>query len=238
MNNTLKMYMDESCHTKNSNIDAMSLVTIYTINDNSLAMQQRINFILEKYKMNGELKWNKVSNSNLSMYKEVISILAKNVKKKKYRVRALLINIDKSKIRSNYEDWYYKMAYYLFVHPIENIDFTSSKNITKIELIIDEKDNKSKKQAKKLSEFLTNKIYGQKLITSNVVDSKDEILIQLSDIIAGAITYKSRSLKTSNAKLALIAHIEKAFSKNLSTSSPLKDTEFNLLVWRPKQWRN
>ena len=56
-------------------------------------------------------------------------------------------------------------------------------------------------------------------------------MIQVADIIAGAMSYKKRDLKTSKAKIAIIDHIEKIFAVTLNQSSPFSNSSFNTFIW-------
>lgn len=228
---TIKMYMDESCHTQHDKTNTMSLVTVYTINDNQKILEDKIKEVKDKHKIGGELKWNKVSNRNINLYLEVITLLAKAVSENYFKVRTLLIRADKTGIWSNYEDWYYKMAYFLFEIPLMFMIEKATTPINHVELYLDQKDIRSRRQTRKLAHFLQTKIRDEIIVTGRVVDSTTNILIQLADIIAGALTYKERNLRGSNAKMTLIKHIEKAFSINLSRSTSKDRTDFNTFVW-------
>lgn len=228
---TLKMYMDESCHLQNDKTNTMALVTVYTIEQNDNFINTEINKIKTKYRIGGELKWNKVSNSNLLLYKEVITLLAQQVEQRFFRVRALLVRKDKTKIRKDYAEWYYKMAYRLFELPLTSLYESTTNNIDVIELYLDEKDGRSLRETKKLAAYLQNRLHGEKEVVGKVIDSTMNILIQLADIIAGALTYKERKLYTSKAKVALINQIEQSFNINLSVTSSMARSDFNLFVW-------
>ncbi len=230
MKNTINMYMDESCHTKHDKTNVMSLVTVYTIKNNVILFDREIENIKNKYKIGGEVKWNKVSPANINFYKEIISLLSGYAKENKIRVRALLISADKTKIRSEYSAWYYKMVYLLFEKIIYR-DFNENDKYDTFNLFLDKKDSDSSKESIKTARYLSNKIFNQKTVNGMAVDSKEHYLIQIADIISGALTYKKRALNTSQAKLDLISHIEKEFSLNLNQTTTLKKLDFNLLVW-------
>ena len=72
--------------------------------------------IKEKYRIdtNQELKWTKISNSNLQLYKEIINYISE---KTYIRVRAVLAkkrSVDELKLRNKtYDQWYHSIYYYL-----------------------------------------------------------------------------------------------------------------------------
>lgn len=230
MDRTLNLYMDESCHTQNDNTDTMSLVTVYTMKGNNKYYEIEIKKIKDRHKIGGELKWNKVSNSNVNFYKDLVSFFSEETKNNYLRIRALLININKKTIRSDYYIWYYKMVYLLFEKIIHD-DLNINTKVKKVNLLLDYKDSNSHKETSKTAEFLQNKIHNKKRINGLAVNSKDHALIQFADIIAGALTYKKRKLETSDAKLDLINHIESEFSITLDKTTALTKLDFNLLVW-------
>jgi len=230
MNNTINMYMDESCHTKYDMTNVMSLVTVYSNRSNLLYFEEEIKKIKLKYNIFGEAKWNKVSPSNLSFYKELIELISKNARRNIIRIRALLISIDKAKIRTEYSVWYYKMVYILFEKIIYK-DFSEEDKYSNFNLFLDKKDIDSNKKTIETAQFLSNKVFNKKTVRGFAVDSKEYCLIQIADVIAGALTYNKRALGTSEAKIELIDYIEKEFIIKLDQTTSLNKLDFNLLVW-------
>lgn len=228
MEQKIMLYADESCHLQKHKTDCMSLVTVYTLENNKNLINKSINTLLASFKMTGELKWAKVSNSNLAMYIKIIDYFSDFVLNNKVRIRAILADVDKETIVGNYDDWYYKMYYLLFDKIISDVAYTQNH----FHLLIDIKDNKSHSEAQKLARYLSNRSRGEKIIIGTAEDSRNHRLIQIADIIAGAMTYKFRGIKTSNAKLDLINHIESSFKINLNQSYPLSKMDFNIFVRR------
>lgn len=227
---TINLYMDESCHTQFDGTNTMALVTVYTTNKNNTVIRSIIKSIKDRHFIGGELKWNKVGKSNINFYKELISVLAHLTKENRLKTRGLLVDYNKEKITGNYQSWYYMMAYYLFRKIIVG-DLDSNQKVTKFNLILDKKDNNSHKEIRKTARYLENRIRHNKKISGMAVDSREFDLIQVADLIAGAMTYKIRGLNTSPYKLDLIKHIEKEFEVNLTTTSSLYKTDFNVFVW-------
>ena len=64
------------------------------------------------------------------------------------------------------------------------------------------------------------------------VQSHDVPLLQLADLLIGALSYVHRGLDGSPAKQALVAHIRHRSKLRLEQSSLLRAEKFNLLVWR------
>ena len=66
------------------------------------------------------------------------------------------------------------------------------------------------------------------------VDSKEVELVQLTDLLLGAIVYFQRGLDGSQAKLNLINLLKKKSGYSLTRSTLYKEDKFNLFFWRPK----
>ena len=62
--------------------------------------------------------------------------------------------------------------------------------------------------------------------------SHDVPLLQLTDLLIGALSYVHRGLHGSPAKQALVAHIRHRSGLSLEQSSLWRAEKFNLLVWR------
>ena len=58
-------------------------------------------------------------------------------------------------------------------------------------------------------------------------------LVQIIDIIIGAISYKIRNIKSSAAKLELVNYIEKLFDINFNLNSNYNENKFNNFIWVP-----
>lgn len=66
------------------------------------------------------------------------------------------------------------------------------------------------------------------------VDSRKEDIMQLADVILGAVGYRCNGGNTSAAKLALCDHIETRMGRSLHLPTPRNFTVCNLWHWKPK----
>ena len=64
------------------------------------------------------------------------------------------------------------------------------------------------------------------------VQSHDVALLQMTDLLIGALSYVHRGLHGSLAKQALVSHIRHRSGLRLEQSSLWRAEKFNLLVWR------
>jgi len=60
------------------------------------------------------------------------------------------------------------------------------------------------------------------------------LLLQLADLLIGALSYFHRGLHDSPAKLALVAHVRHRSGLTLEQSSLMRADKFNLFIWRPQ----
>ena len=63
------------------------------------------------------------------------------------------------------------------------------------------------------------------------LDPHESSLMQIADLLIGAITYSNRSLHGSTAKQSLIQRIQKRSNKRLDRSTWLREAKFNLFRW-------
>ncbi len=68
------------------------------------------------------------------------------------------------------------------------------------------------------------------------VRSHESELLQLADLLIGALTYANRGLASSPAKTAIIARLQEALGPDaLTRTSTFAATKFNILHWRPRE---
>ena len=68
------------------------------------------------------------------------------------------------------------------------------------------------------------------------VRSQESELLQLADVLTGALAYANRSLTESQAKLAVVKQLSSQLGSNvLSRTSAFTANKFNLLVWQGQE---
>ncbi len=128
----------------------------------------------------------------------------------------------------NHDDWYYKMYFYLLRNLIWPGYF--------YDIYIDIKDTRSRKKLIDLKECLHNVKYdfSRKMIHSvQHVHSHDVGLLQLSDLLIGAISYKFRGEMKSAAKREIVEYIKNRSGHQLNMNTLPAEKKFNLCIWRP-----
>lgn len=209
MKKTFNMYCDESCHLENDHKPFMFLGYVSCAYPQVKTHTERIDDIKKKHNFYAEIKWNKVNKAKLKFYIELIDYFFST----DLRFRA--IGVDKSKVRpdefgKSYDDHYYTMYYYLLNH---NLNFQYTYNV-----YLDIKDTLSAYKVERLKNILNVRL-GVFRNVQNIV-SKESLLLQLADLIIGAISYnKNDSEKKSDAKRILLDRIKKHCNVDLGETN-------------------
>lgn len=233
MNETYNIYCDESCHLEHDGIKPMGLGCVWCSNDKRLQIFKELRNIKVEHgvKPHCELKWNAVSPSKLEYYKAVVNYFFEN---DNLHFRGLIVP-DKSilihkEFNQSHDDFYYKMYFRLLKTIISPTD--------QYEVYVDIKDTRSEQKVQKLREIISNANYdfNQSLITRiQQVDSSDVELVQLADLLIGALVYYQRGLDSSEAKKQIIDLIKKKSGYSLQLSTLYREDKFNLFIWKPQQ---
>jgi len=233
MDTIYNIYCDESCHLENDGKKVMVLGALWCPKSNVAQFNQQITKIKACHNLSRyfEIKWTKISTGKVDFYSELINFFfeAGNL-----NFRAWIIP-DKSILKheeynQSHDDWYYKMYFYL----LRNI-FRSG---NEYHIYLDVKDTRGRKKLQKLHDVLVNAHYdfNREMITKmQHVHSHDIGLLQLADLLIGAISYKARNLKSSPAKQFIIDHIKAKSGRNLEQNTLPSETKFNLCFWRPNE---
>lgn len=218
MKKTFNIYCDESCHLENDHKEFMVLGSISSAYNQIERHTNRIKDIKRKHNFFGEIKWSNVSSSQYAFYKDLVDYFFDT----DLMYRAVVVN--KTKINNgafcqDYDTFYYKMYYQLLNHN-KNSAYTYN-------VYIDIKDSLSAIKVKKLQDILNIK-FGVFRNVQNI-RSHESLLMQLADLITGAITYllNDKNQKVT-AKKQIIDKIKQHSGQNLIDSSSYQDTKLNL----------
>lgn len=229
------IFCDESCHLPKDNSDLMVLGAIFCREENKAEIYQDIRHIKEKHGINSkvEIKWTKISPAKVELYEELVDYFFKNpnlyfrgviAKDKK------ALNHDKFN-HGDQNEWYYKM-YYLLLHVINNDN--------KYRVFIDVKDTNGGSRVSELERILRNRKrdFGKQIILDiRQVESSRSDLLQLTDILIGALSYYHRGLfdqeNTSYAKKQVIRRIFNYSADGFKFGTSRKEKKFNTFIWQP-----
>jgi hypothetical protein len=220
------VFCDESRHIENDNFQYMVLGGIWCEYEHRKEISSMIENMRVAAKFAGELKWTKVNKKKLSLFKNIIRLFFTN---DKLSFRCIVINKRDLKhelynTEEGHEEFYYKMYYYMINKKI------SPPNKYRIFL-----DYKGKDNAKKISEL--QKIIGhtyydfsnQIITLMQSVHSSQHPLLQLVDILIGAIGYEWNDLNNSPAKIELCEFIRKISGRGtLKITTPYTENKFEI----------
>lgn len=232
MNDVVHIYCDESCHLEHDHQKAMVLGAISGPAEHRASIGRAIKALKEKHNIlsSRELKWAQVSPATLNFYCSLVDLF---FDEPRLGFRAVVIpdktRLDHARFNQTHDDFYYKMWWQLLTRLIDDQH--------RFRVFIDHKDTQGREKVAKLQEVLCNTHYDfdrQRILSVEEVRSHDVILLQLADVLIGALSHLHRGVAGSKAKSALIDHIRKRTGLSLERSTPPRASKFNIFVWRPR----
>ena len=230
MSQTFNVYCDESCHLENDHQRVMVLGAIWCPAEKIRLIADEIRAIKQKNGLseNFEIKWTKVSPGKVRFYLDIVDYF---FEKDDLHFRGLIVP-DKSRLEherydQDHDKWFYKMYFRMLNVILGPHD--------KYRIYLDIKDTCGAKKVQKLHDVLCNNIYDfDKNIIERVqlVRSHEIEILQITDLLIGAVSYVNRALADSSAKLMLIDRIKNHSEYKLTKSTLLKESKFNLFRWQ------
>jgi len=223
------IYCDESCHLEQDNIPVMVLGAVWCKAEQVREIGCRIRELKDKHRIRKdfEIKWTKVSPAKKDFYLDLVDYFFDD---DDLHFRGLLIpdktKLDHQAFGQTHDSWYYKMCFRM-LEPI--IDPTQHYRV-----YLDIKDTRSEDKRKKLEDVLRHARgdrRGQIIQRMQQIRSHESPLLQLADLLIGAIGYSSRNLQGSTAKQELVQRIRKRSRWPLNRTTWLREPKFNLLCW-------
>lgn len=214
---TFNFYCDESCHLENDHLPFMLIGYVSSAYNQVKLHTEKIKQLKKEYHIPYELKWNHLSKSAMELYKDLIDYFFAT----DLQYRAIVI--DKSKLkhtqfRQTHDDFYYKMYYQLIqkkLSPEYNYN-----------IYLDIKDTRSAQKVNGLKDYLNNNFVSIRNLQN--IRSYESELMQLTDIITGALSYYLRKENKVIAKNKIVDRIAQHAGQALNQSSPRSEQKFNL----------
>lgn len=236
MSRLCNVYCDESCHLEHDESNVMVIGAVWCNQGQVRKVNQYIREIKEKHgvKPEAELKWTKVAPIKKNLYMEMVNYFFDN---SELYFRCIVIpdkgSLEHGRFQQTHDDWYYKMYFDMLKGIFSPADM--------YEIYIDIKDTHSNQKVKKLEEVCRNSIYdfnGESIKRIQPIRSDEVQLMQLVDILIGAVAYQNRIFpenhRKSETKLALIDLIKQRSGYKLTKSTLLKEDKFNIFVWQAR----
>ena len=226
----INVYCDESCHLENDHIQTMVLGAVSCPQLKAREISIQIKGIKEKFGLPSsfEIKWTKISEGQLPFYRHLIDYF---FDEDKLCFRGLIIPnkkvLDHDSFGQTHDDWYYKIYFQMLKAIFDEDD--------RYRIYIDIKDTLGAYKIEKLHDVLCSNIYdfNKKIIERlQQIHSHESSVLQITDLLIGAIGYHNRGLQGSRAKLELIKLIQRRSGYCLERSTLLRANKFNLLRWK------
>lgn len=225
------VYCDESCHLVSNDSKYMLIGAVYCPKNKVKKVNEYIEHLKENYNISNkiELKWNKIDKKTEKLYLDIINYFFNN-DDLKFRV----IVIDKTKLDHEkynqtenefYHKTYYEMLKYIIIPG-------NSYNIYP-----DIKDTNSYYYHQVMLDYLRIKMQDTNKRTIRKVQpirSYEAPILQINDILIGALSYHYRNLSNNSVKLNIINEIKKLYQNDFDTSSYYSNTKFNIFIWRSR----
>lgn len=230
MRTEYNIYCDESCHLQNDNSNVMVLGATWCTKTVKEEVFGRIREIKMKhgFKPDFEVKWNKVSKAKTAFYIELINFFFDD---DHLHFRALVVPDKKAlnheAFKQTHDTFYYKM-YFDLLKVILSPDCAYN-------IYIDIKDTRSQEKVLKLQEVLRNNHYdyhNQIIRKIQQVQSHEVELLQITDLLTGAISYLHRGLSDNEAKVKIIEKIRYRSGYSLLKSTLYKEDKMNIFIWK------
>ncbi len=236
MSEIVNVYCDESCHLEKDQSKVMVIGAVWCLKKNVSKHAKHLREIKKRYSFqsNFEVKWVKVSKSRESFYLDWLDYFFDN---SDLCFRGLVIS-DKPKLNhalynQTHDDWYYKMHFEMLKIIIDP-DF-------KYHIYLDIKDTLGARKAAKLQDVLANAHYdfSKSIIEKIQLAHSHEIeLLQLSDLLIGAVCYANRHLSGNEGKEALVTRMRERSRFSLLQSTLPKERKVNLFQWSSSNREN
>lgn len=228
------IYCDESCHMEHDHQQFMVLGGLAVPNDLKVEVFDRIKVIRKQHGITkSEMKWTKVSSAAIEAYAALVNYFFD-----KDDLYFWAVVIDKEQLNHNgfgqhHDEFYYKMYFYLlnwFIAPHKQCN-----------IYLDIKDTQGSEKVKKLQELLCNSNYdfSQNMVAKiQEIHSHEVVLMQITDILIGAIGYANRFpvySGKSDAKNKLVQLIAERSASSLMRSTPQGARKFNIFCWKGQE---
>ena len=230
MTQRYNVYCDESCHQEHDHHGVMVLGAVWCQLEKTREIAERIREIKAKHGMSPtfEAKWSKVSPAGVGLYRDLIDYFFDD---DDLHFRAIVVP-NKGLLRhdhfgQSHDDWYYKMYFDLLKVILKpDADYR---------IYLDIKDTRSQEKVRKLHEVLANSVYDfSRTIVQRVqtVRSHEIEILQVADLLIGAVGYVNRGLGENAGKVALAERVQKRSGYSLKLSTLLQEPKVNIFVWR------
>lgn len=187
-------------------------------------LKEGIHALRVKHDVLGEFKWNRVSPSRLAFYTDLVDYFFASPA----RFRCIVLpasQLDAVQFHEgDNELMFYKFYYQLLHHWI--LDGNAYR------FFLDMKTNRVRGRLKELERVLRNANMLATVEQVQALPSHQLDLLQLADVLMGAVGYHFHQGTTSTAKVSVVRRIEAHLRRGIGPT-PRDDKKFNVFRWRP-----
>ncbi|MDD2391972.1 MAG: DUF3800 domain-containing protein [Bacilli bacterium] len=227
-----KVYCDETCHMQNDKKNYMILGAVYCPKNEVNHIVKYIKNLKKQYglKYTSEIKWTKISDSKLNFYIELLRYFFINPN---LRFRAIICDkriLNHEKFHQTHDEWYHKMYYEMIRYFISNDN--------NYEIYPDIKDTNSYENFQRVAKYLRLKLKdtNNKTIRKiQPISSNESYILQVTDVLLGALQYHKNGADGSKAKLQIVDFIKNNVIDGIDETTPYNKNKFNILVWIPNE---
>lgn len=225
----INIYCDESRHTSDVADRYLVIGALSCPREAKHDLVHAIHLLQARHSARGEFGWNKVAPGKSAFFRDLAEFF---VQQPELRFRCLVA--DRSQFKhdefndGDKELGFYKLYYQTLVHWLEPGKV--------YHVYLDWQQNASQERFADLRQILGRKLSGRaKLACLEPASSHELALLQLTDLLIGAVGYAWNRRDTSKAKLEFCAQLAASIGKpTLAYSSPWKnsDPKFNIFNWQ------
>jgi hypothetical protein len=227
----INIYCDESNHLEKDGVSIMVLGSVYAPKEKIKTANNRIREIKEKHgiKASTEVKWTKVAIGKIQFYLDIIDYFFDN---DDLHFRSIIVDknsLDHKSFKQTHDEFYYKMYFELLSKILDPQDVYN--------IYLDIKDTQGGQKIKKLHEILRNDKYdfdGRIIRKIQLVRSDEIEIMQLTDLLIGAMQFLNRNDVKSVAKKMIVERMKSRSGYDLSKSTLVREPKTNIFYWKAR----
>ena len=223
-----EVYCDESrpdlLSSHNPQANYMVLGSLWLRAEDRNSYKEEIHVLRDKHRVGGEFKWQRVSPSRLSFYTDLMDFFWSKGEDLRFRCVA----VDHNKVdlvhyhHSDQELGFYKFYYQMLHHWIRDFN--------EYVIFCDFKTNRRRDRLRVLQRCLNYSNLSAKVGAVQAVRSKEAVLLQLCDVLTGAVAAKlNGSSQGQSARWRIWHELEGKVGKSISHTSR-EERKFNVFI--------
>ncbi len=227
-----EVYCDESCIEAlfDSKSHKFSVIGgIWIPADMRASLKAELTSLKDKYHMFGEMKWNKICPSSIDFYKDLVDFFFSSPV-----IKFRSIVIDSSEIdHASYNQGSGELGFYKFYYELLHNWLVEGNTYN---IFLDYKVNGNRHRVKELEKVLQNGAWGV-VQQAQSLPSDESILIQLADVLTGAVAAAYNKEIKSRAKIEVKELIDYHLGHPIRATFP-SETKFNVfkIKLKKKNW--